>query len=111
MRGVIGCNDVNGTVGEASEDGVAVFARGKRRIHFEAGVVLHVFVDQREMMWGYFAGDLKSALFGEADLFERAFGGEMCDMQARAGEFGKLYIASDADRLGGRRHPAQTEAR
>ena len=82
---MIGCNGVHRAVGEPREQRFAVFPSGQRWIHLEPRIVLHVFVDQSEMMRGDFTTDAQPARLGPANLLERGLCGEMCDMQARAG--------------------------
>src|SRR5258708_19927296 len=110
MRGVIGGDGINGAVSQASEKGFAVFARGERRIHFEAGIVLDILVDEREVVGGDFAGYAETPLLGPADLLEGSFRGQMSDVEPRAGKFGKLNVAADADRFRSGTHALQAEA-
>src|SRR5258708_8257996 len=111
MRGVIGGDGIDGAVGQASEKGFAVRVRGERRIHFEAGIVLDILVDEREVVGGDFAGYAETALLGPADLFEGSFRGEMRDVEPRAGKFGKLNVARNANGFRSGRHALQAEAR
>ncbi len=76
VRGVIGGDGVDGAVGEALNEGFAVFARGQRWIHLEARIVGDILVDQREVVRRDFAGDMQAIVLGEAHLVERAFGGK-----------------------------------
>src|SRR5258708_8366389 len=111
MRGVSGGDGISGAVSQASEKGFAVFTRGERRIHFEAGIVLDILVDEREVVGGNFAGYAETPLLGPADLFEGSFRGEMSDVEPRAGKFGKLNVARNANGFRGGRHALQAEAR
>src|SRR5260370_19517873 len=111
MRGVIGGDGIDGAVGQAGEKGFAVRVRGERRIHFEAGIVLDILVDEREVVGGDFAGYAETPLLGPADLLEGSFRGQMSDMEPRAGKFGKLNVAADADRFRSGSAALQSEAR
>ena len=80
MGGVIGGDGVDGAVGEARDQGFAIFAGGERRIHFVAGVVLHVFIDQREMMRRDFASDVAARAAWPNGLVRAKLCAERCAM-------------------------------
>src|SRR5579859_7277357 len=54
---------------------------------------------------------MKTALLGPADLLERSFRGEVCDVQPRAGEFGELNVARNTNGFRGRGHSGKTKTR
>src|SRR5579872_4229057 len=109
MRGVVGGDGIDGAVGKSFEEGVAIVARSERRVHFEARVVLDVFIDESEMMRRDFTCDSEATAFGFAHVFERAACREMRDVQSRAGKCGDFDVASRANRFGGGGHAFQAE--
>ena len=110
MRGVVGGDGVHVAVGDADEQRGDVLAGSQRRIHFVIRVVADVFVAEREMVRRDFAGDAQAHLFREANIFERAGGGHVRDVQAGASERGEFDIASGANGFGLRGNAFQAEA-
>jgi len=90
-----------------SEQRFAIFARRQRRIHLEFRIVLHVLVDQREMMRRDFAGDAQPARFRPANLSSDALA-ERCATCSRAPVNSRAATSrADADGFRRRWHPSQ----
>jgi len=104
VRSMIRGNSVDRAIGETRDERLAILTSGQRRIHFEARIVLHVFIHQSEMVRRDFARDAEAARLGPADLLERSFCGEMRNVKTRAGEFGELNVARNTNRFRGGGH-------
>src|ERR1700677_1047097 len=109
MRSVVGGHGVHAAVCDTGDERAAVCARGERRIHFVVRIVADVFIAEREVMRRDLAGDAHAEFLGVTDIFERAGGGHVRDVQAGAGENGEFDVASGADGFGFRGNAFQAE--
>ncbi len=113
VRSVVGGNGVHSTVRERDQNCFAVRGRAQRRVHLEVGVVFaHVFVEQREMVRRYFAGDAGLGALAAAHRLERVGSGKMRDVQSRFPNLlRQIDVAVHDVRFGGGGHAAQAETK
>ena len=113
MRGVVGHDAVHRAVDNRVDDGLGICSGAQRRVHLESGVVVVADCVFREehVVRGDLAGDVDASGLACADELDTVAGGEVLNMQVRAGEPRELDVAGDVDLLAGGRPAQHAQAR
>ena len=77
---MVGGDHIHRAVPQPFDQRFAVIRRMNGRIHLEAAVVLYILFAKRQIVRSRFASDADTRLFGGADEFHAAAGGDMANM-------------------------------
>ena len=106
VGGVVGGEAVDGAVGEALEEGLAVGLRAQGRVHLGIGVEgdrsiraagADRLVGEREVVGSDLAGDVQAVSLGPADGVQGEGGGDVLHVQVRADAFGGEDVPDELD--------------
>lgn len=102
VRGVVGGEAVDGSVGEAAFEGFDIAGGSEGRGDLAVGIeVFAGLVGEDEVVRCGFGGDGDGvSAFGFADEFDGFGGGEVGDVEAASGGFGEFQVAVDHDLFG-----------
>src|SRR5262249_29068748 len=104
-------NAIDGSIRQPLDHSSNVFLGAKRRTHFCIGVVSRAgSVGQREMVRRDLAGSLDSLTLGSTNQFQCSDGGQVRDMNMRAGEFGQDDVSRGHCVLSGPANSLQSQS-
>lgn len=112
MRGVIGSDNIQTSIKDPIDDGLAIRLGTQGRVHFEIGIeILAGGVCEEKVMGSGLAGDADTAFAGAPNDIDAIGGRYMLVVNVGVQGFGKDHVTPDDDIFGGGGPALETEAK